>query len=344
MAIAAKDWLHLSRLLDTALSLAPNERLSWIASLDAEHAPLQGVLRELLARDDLVETGGFLATLPKLTGGRAPRLAGAAVGDQIGPYLLERSLGSGGMASVWLAERIDGLLKRKVALKLPHVDTAVSGLSERMTRERNILAALEHPHIARLYDAGIAADGRPYLALEYVEGEPIDRYCANRASDVPARISFVIQAARAVAHAHAHLVVHRDLKPSNIQVDAQGQVHLLDFGIAKLLDERDAEQSPLTRIGGAALTPEYASPEQIRGDAVSTASDIYSLGVVLYEPLTGTPLHRARRNGSTSVSEPGVTAPPRPSEQVEAVALRRQLRGDLDTIVLKTLKVEPSER
>src|SRR5262249_10217854 len=286
MAIAARDWLQLSRLLDTALSLAPGERVQWIAGLDAEHAPLKGVLQELLARDDLVETGGFLATLPKLTRDAVRvHLPGAATGDQIGPYVLERQLGAGGMASVWLAERTDGLLKRKVALKLPHVGAALPGLAERMTRERNILAALEHPDIARLYDAGIAADGRPYLALEYVAGEPIDRYCDTHAVDLPGRIRFVVQVARAVAYAHAHLVVHRDLKPSNIQVDEQGQVHLLDFGIAKLLDEQAGDEAPLTRIAGTALTPEYASPEQLRGDVVSTASDVYSLGVVLFELL-----------------------------------------------------------
>jgi serine/threonine-protein kinase len=173
---------------------------------------------------------------------------------------------------------------RQVALKLPHGDWGAygvrsasrrAGLAERMAREREILATLNHPNIASLFDAGVADDGQPYLALEYVEGERIDAYCKGHELDVPARLRLFLQAARAVAHAHANLVVHRDLKPSNILVNAQGEVRLLDFGIAKLLDQGVAAETELTQQAGRALTPDYASPEQIRGEAIGTASDVY---------------------------------------------------------------------
>jgi serine/threonine-protein kinase len=220
MNLAESEWQRLSELLDTALSLPPEARSSWLVGVNAEPESLKALLSNLLAREDLGETGDFLSTLPKLAPGVMQGADGWA-GLIIGPYRLERSIGSGGMASVWLAERIDRQLNRKVALKLPHLGAALPALIERMGRERDILAALEHPHIARLYDAGIAADGRPYLALEYVEGEPVDRYCQQHNLQVEARLELLLQVARAVAYAHAHLIVHRDLKPSNIQIDAQ---------------------------------------------------------------------------------------------------------------------------
>jgi len=307
-------------LLDTALSLPPGERESWLEELPPEHESLRHLLRDLLGREDVLKLRGFLATLPKLTTDAAPMEIGAATGEVIGPYRLLRELGVGGMGSVWLAERMDGALKRNVALKLPHVGGTRASLAERMARERDILAALEHPHIARLYDAGVASDGRPYLALEYVQGEPIDGFCERHALDIDARLRLVLQVARAVAYAHAHLIVHRDLKPSNIQVDAEGQVHLLDFGIAKLLDTGAGAgavpESQLTRLTGRALTPEYASPEQIRGESVSTASDVYSLGVVLYELLTGARPYRTKPgSGPLSLTDAILSAEPaRPSE------------------------------
>jgi serine/threonine protein kinase len=345
MDLAESEWQRLSELLDTALSLPPEARSSWLEDLSAEHESLKALLSNLLAREDLRETGDFLNTLPKLAPA-VPQGADGWEGLLIGPYRLERSIGSGGMASVWLAERIDGQLNRRVALKLPHLGAALPALIERMARERDILAALEHPHIARLYDAGVAADGRPYLALEYVEGEPVDRYCQQQQLNVEARLELLLQVARAVAYAHAHLVVHRDLKPSNIQIDAQGQVHLLDFGIAKLLVEDAAAVSRLTQFGGRALTLDYASPEQIRGDPVSTASDIYSLGVVMFELLAGSrPYGLKAGTGSLPLAQAILTTEPmRPSEAALNPAARRRLRGDLDTIVLKALKKNPLER
>jgi eukaryotic-like serine/threonine-protein kinase len=346
MDFAEHEWRSLSRLLDTVLSLPREARQSWLESLTVEHDSIKPLLIDLLAREDLRETGDFLATLPKFMDHSPNYGADVAIGQIIGPYRLLQSIGSGGMGSVWLAERVDGQLKRKVALKLPHVGIALSGWNDRIARERDFLATLEHPNIARLYDAGLAADGRPYLALEYVEGEPIDSYCEHRNSGIAERLKLVLQVADAVAFAHAHLIVHRDLKPSNILVDAQGQVHLLDFGIAKLLVADSAAESQLTQLGGRALTLEYASPEQIRGDPVGTPSDVYSLGVVLYNLLTGaSPYGLKGHRGAVPLAQAILTVEPvRPSDAIVGSATRRKLRGDLDTIVLKTLKKNPLER
>ncbi|MFO0206786.1 MAG: serine/threonine-protein kinase, partial [Betaproteobacteria bacterium] len=187
-----------------------------------------------------------------------------ASGVEVGPYRLIEELGSGGMGAVWLAERADGSLKRKVALKLPRIGWDPS-FAQRSLRERDILAALEHPHIARLYDAGVDQHGRPYLALEYVEGQPIDVYARERGLSVRQKLDLLLQVCSAVAFAHSRLVVHRDLKPSNILVTADGQVRLLDFGIAKLMEGDSAKETQLTQLAGLALTLDYASPEQIKG-------------------------------------------------------------------------------
>ncbi len=346
MTIAAHDWLALSELLDTVLAMPMEERAAWIEGLGGDRAALKTVLRELLERKDLLETGGFLATLPKVGDRPTSIRADATAGDLVGPYRLERTLGVGGMGSVWLAERADGLLKRRVALKIPHFSGSLGELAERMVRERNILAALEHPNIARLYDAGLTATGTPYLALEYVEGEPIDVFCRTRAIDIPGRIDLLQQVARAVAYAHAHLVVHRDLKPSNIMVDPDGNVRLLDFGIAKILDPTATAKSAITQFVGAALTPEYASPEQVRGGHVSTASDVYSLGVVAYELLSGArPYKLGKERDALQLAQAIAAAEPmHPSEAAGDPLLRRRLRGDLDTILLKALKKLPEER
>jgi eukaryotic-like serine/threonine-protein kinase len=238
-SITPDSWPAVSALLDEALALPEAEREPWLASLEGERAAFSDTLRELLSQVSqaaAVNTDDFLATLPRFTqsAARGP-LAELAVGDTIGPYRLLAELGSGGMGAVWLAERADGALKRKVALKLPRMVWA-KGLAERMARERDILATLEHPNIARLYDAGVDQHGRPYLALQYVEGQPIDVYCRERGLGVKDKLQLLLQVCSAVAYAHSRLVVHRDLKPSNILVTADGQVRLLDFGIAKLME------------------------------------------------------------------------------------------------------------
>jgi eukaryotic-like serine/threonine-protein kinase len=336
----------LNRLLDTALELPSEQRESWLAALDPQFDPLKPRLRDLLLRAARIETRDFLGTLPKLDADPADDVARVAEepGGCIGPYRLMRELGVGGMGSVWLAERIDGLIKRPVALKLPHVAAKRVGLSERMAREREILATLAHPNIARLYDAGVTAEGRPYLALEYVEGKPIDAYCMEHAVDLRTRLRLFLQVANAVAFAHAKLIIHRDLKPANILVTSEGEVRLLDFGVAKLIDDGQAKATQLTELSGRALTLDYASPEQILAAPLTIATDVYSLGVVLFELLTGTRPYQLRRDSRGALEDAIVQAdPPRPSD-VAPMSARKALRGDLDTVVLRALKKRPEDR
>jgi len=338
------QWATLRRLIDEALEREPAQRAGWLDTLDGPLADFKPRLRELL--EHAAGTSHLrMGTLPKVETDDFAPSSHETIPERIGPYRLLRELGSGGMASVWLAERTDMLHGRQVALKLPHGAWRRAGLAERMAREREILATLNHPHIASLYDAGVAEDGQPYLALEYVEGERIDAYCAHHDLGVPARLRLFLQAARAVAHAHANLVVHRDLKPNNILVNAQGEVRLLDFGIAKLLDQGLAAETELTQQSGRALTPDYASPEQIRGEAVGTTSDVYSLGVVLYELLAGLRPYKLERGSRAALEEAILRAEPqRPSAAVTDKRLQRALRGDLDTIVLKALKKAMADR
>jgi eukaryotic-like serine/threonine-protein kinase len=342
------QWTLLRRLLDQALELPPAARSAWLAALPAEHATLRARLRALLSHADAA-TGHapLLQTLPKVeTGDFAPWHPQAErSGELVGPYRLLRQLGEGGMASVWLAERVDWPEQRRVALKLPHGAWRRGGLVERFARERAILGSLEHAHIARLYDAGVTPAGQPYLALEYVDGERIDHWCDSHAQGVPERVALFLQVCEAVAHAHARLIVHRDIKPSNVLVDASGQVRLLDFGIAKLLEGDSAAETALTRESGRALTPEYAAPEQIQGEPVGTATDTYSMGVLLYELLAGRHPYASEQTTLAARTQAALAADPaRPSDAAADPARRRALRGDLDTIVLKALKKRPVER
>ena len=343
--LAPGDFATLRRLLDEALELPAAQRAAWLAALPAEHAALRTRLEGLLAHaDDSTEdsTAAGRFTMPRLA--PAPEAAPALPPDA-GPYRATRLLGEGGMGRVWLAERIDMLHGRPVALKLPQAAWRHPNLAERMAQEREILAVLDHPNIARIYDAGVTADGQPYLALEYVEGQRIDTYAREHALDVRQRIALFLQVMSAVAHAHARLVVHRDLKPGNILVTPDGQVRLLDFGIAKLLAANDAVAAELTAPAQRALTPHYAAPEQILGQPIGTAADIYTLGVVLYELLTGELPYRPKRGTAAALEETIVgTAPPRPSQRVADARARRTLAGDLDTVLLKALKKNPAER
>ncbi|MCW5634971.1 MAG: protein kinase [Rubrivivax sp.] len=357
--LAPHEWAMLRTLLDEALSKPAGARAAWLDSLsDAPAVALVPRLRALLANAaDAAEASGgapataarLLETLPKVeTGQFAPAPgAGERAGDAVGPYRLLRELGSGGMGSVWLAERTDMLQGRQVALKLPHGAWKRAGLAERLAREREILATLEHPNIARLYDAGVTPQGQPWLALEYVAGERIDMHCRARQLDVGSRLRLFLQVARAVAHAHAQLVVHRDLKPANMLVTPTGDVKLLDFGIAKLAAEGVVAETELTREAGRAYTPEYASPEQVLGRPIGTASDVYSLGVVLFELLADARPYRLEpaRQPARAALEQAVSQGdlPRPSA-LAPPARRAAIRGDLDTIVLKALKREPAER
>jgi serine/threonine-protein kinase len=345
MHLSPADWPAVSALLDEALALPAEVRDTFVQSLDGERAQHRETLRALLAQAVGVETDEFLATLPRLTRvAERGSLTELAAGDSIGPYRLISELGTGGMGAVWLAERSDGQLKRKVALKLPRLVWA-RGLAERMARERDILATLEHPHIARLYDAGVDQHGRPFLALEYVEGQPIDVYARERGLSVRQKLDLLLQVCGAVAFAHSRLVVHRDLKPSNILVTADGQVRLLDFGIAKLMEGDSATETQLTQMAGRALTLDYASPEQIKGEPIGTATDVYSLGVVAYELLTGAKPYRLKRGSAAELEEAIATADPqKASDATPDPQAKKVLRGDLDAILNKALKKAPGER
>jgi eukaryotic-like serine/threonine-protein kinase len=340
----APCWPRVSALLDDALALRPGARAAWFEALGTESSVVKDSLRRLLAAQAKIDTGDFLADLPALQTSEPAAINTLEDGTTIGPYRLVRLLGEGGMGAVWLAERVDGQLRRSVALKLPHA-TWGGNLAERLARERDILATLEHPHIARLYDAGIDTLGRPWLALEYVQGCSIDAYARERGLDIDARLALVLQVCAAVSYAHSRLVIHRDLKPANILVTEEGQVRLLDFGIAKLMQDEQAEATALTRAAGRALTPDYASPEQIAGAALTTASDVYSLGVIAYALLCGKPPYKLRR-GTAGELEDAIAGiePPLASDAALTPLLRRQLRGDLDAILNKALKKRPAER
>ncbi len=340
-------WAALNGLLDRALDLVPAERMGWIDALGAEYDALKPRLRDLLANDVALRTSQLLDTLPKLSDvpDEEDGSPAAGEGDLVGPYRLRHELGAGGMATVWLAERHDGLIPRPVALKLPRGYWRRAAHGERLARERDILATLTHPNIARLYDAGITAAGQPYLALEYVEGGRIDEFVREAGLDVRQRLALFLQVTDAVAYAHFQLVVHRDLKPSNILVTTGGQVRLLDFGIARLLEEGEARETPLTEQSGRALTPDYASPEQIAGAPIGTASDVYSLGVVLYELLTGHRPYRLARDSRGALEEAILQVDPaKPSDVAEESSTRKALRGDLDWIVLKAMAKERDRR
>lgn len=365
MELTLQAMKTLSELMDQALDLDADTRSRWVSDLSTgPHAALQPFLADMLARQADMETA-FMVKPITLPDDPAPaRETGTLTstltpGARIGPYLLQREVGHGGMGAVWLATRADGAMTRQVALKLPTVHLTAA-LAERFDRERDILAQLTHPNIARLYDAGVSETGRPYLALEYVEGKPITEHCDAINLPISGRLQRFLQVASAVQYAHANLVIHRDLKPSNILVSGDGQVHLLDFGIAKLLDDPKAQanETELTMLAGRALTLDYASPEQVSGQAISTASDVYSMGVVLYQLLTGQKPYQLKRGSRAELEEAILNSEPeRMSDTVGRLdasefaarglsqsRLARSLRGDLDTIVNKAMKKDPQQR
>ncbi len=365
---SADRWLILSPYLDEALELPTAERAAWLASVGGRDAALADDLRAMLAEQDLVQESGFLegAVL-------APGLAQAQplAGQVLGAYRLVSLIGQGGMGSVWLAERCDGRFEGRAAVKLLNVGLMGPEGKGRFRREGTLLARVRHPSIAHLVDAGVSEAGQPYLVLEYVDGKRIDQYCDEHSLGVEARLRLFLDVLEAVAHAHANLVVHRDIKPANVLVSTDGQVKLLDFGIAKLI-QRDstwgandpAGSRSITLDGKTALTPEFAAPEQLSGGDVTTATDVYALGVLLYVMLSGQhPAGRALQSPATLIKAIVDTEPPRVSDAVVAATepqeeltrhasrcgttpgrLRRALRGDLDTIVAKALKKAPAER
>ncbi len=355
------QWQALSPYLDQALAMTDDDRPAWLSELAERDPALATHLRALLNEHRILAQEGFLENSPVTTS----KVTGLA-GQTVGPYTLISQIGQGGMGSVWLAERNDGRFKRKVAVKFIHIAQMGKGGEARFQREGSILGRLAHPHIAELVDAGVSTSGQPYLVLEFVEGEHIDRYCDQQSLGVEARIRLFLDVLGAVAHAHSNLIVHRDLKPSNVLVSKEGQVKLLDFGIAKLLEGEgeDGAATLLTVEGGRAMTPEYAAPEQVTGAPVTTATDVYALGVLLYVLLTGQhPAGKNLRSPAELVKAIVDMEPTRPSDAVNTAGtdseettakaarratvpekLSRLLRGDLDTIVTKALKKNPPER
>jgi serine/threonine-protein kinase len=352
MSVGKDTWGRMSPLLDELLDLPDDERDARLAALRLQDPPLADAVAAMLHHLPAIERGEFMpeSALPQ---------PGGLQGQKIGPYTLVREIGHGGMGTVWLARRHDGRYEGQVAIKFLRSGLFGQGDAARFEREGSILARLSHPHIARLLDAGVMADGaQPYLVLEYIDGEPIDQYCLRLALSVEARLRLMLDVLAAVAQAHNRLILHRDLKPSNILVTAAGDVKLLDFGIAKLLDDTGGDaQTALTARVGNAFTPEFAAPEQLQGGDVTTATDVYALGVLMYILLggdhptgapTGAPLDRMR-----SVIE---TVPRRLSEAVlrrggptdrfspQSRRLSSEIKGDVETIVAKALKKRPAER
>lgn len=336
--IDTQRWRQIDELLQVALRLEPAQRATLLQQACARDATLRREVEALLAEAE--DAGDFLATpAVKFQTGFTPD-------QQFGPYRLVRELGRGGMGTVWLAERSDGEFQQRVALKLVKRGMDTDEVLRRFRYERQILARLEHPHIARLYDGGATPEGLPYLVMEYIEGLSLDEYCEQQCLTVHQRLALFQQVCAAVHFAHRNLVVHRDLKPGNILVTNKGQVKLLDFGIAKLLaPSADPAQDIYTQTGQRLLTPAYASPEQVKGDVITTASDVYALGALLYRLLAGVLPYRPDNSSAPALAQAICEQEPaRPSQRVTQPTLRRALAGELDAIVLKALRKEPEAR
>ncbi len=318
-------------------------RAARLAELERRDPELAAAVAALVAADAAAASGRFLeqpvgVVAPTMVEDWLEAGAESAAGALVGPYRLVAPLGRGGMGEVWEAERADGGFEQRVALKLIKRGMDSEEILRRFLRERQILARLVHPGIARLLDGGLAADGRPFFALEKVSGAPITQHARQRGLGVAARVDLILAACDAVDSAHRQLVVHRDLKPSNVMVTDAGEVKLLDFGIAKLLGEEEGEAAP-TALGLRALTPAYAAPEQILGEPVTTATDVYALGVLLFELLTGQLPHR---RAATSAAALAVEVARESAPRLTDVA--RRLGGDLETIVARALARDPQRR
>src|SRR5829696_3998509 len=353
---------QIEEIFDEALDVPTEGRAAWLAVRCGDAVALRGEVELLLAAHE--QTGGPLDIPAAVHVGAL--LADSSRGRRIGPYRVLRELGRGGMGVVYLAERDDGQYRRRVAVKVLRSSQDADELHQRFVAERQILASLNHPNIAQFLDGGVSDGQLPYLVLEYVDGSPITEYCDRQRLDVAGRLRLFREVCAAVHHAHQNLVLHRDLKPGNVLVTGTGQVKLLDFGIAKLLNPSlAAVDQPVTRTAFRLMTPAYASPEQVRGDTLTTASDVYALGLLLYELLSGRPAHRITTDLPGAVYEVVCERDPeRPSDAVvtshdadkKAPAelaltrgttperLRRQIRGDLDAIVAMALRKEAGRR
>ncbi|TVQ14667.1 MAG: serine/threonine protein kinase [Balneolaceae bacterium] len=350
------QWHLIEKLFHKSLELSGDKLHSWLNKMDHEYPDASVDVRKML--DAHLDSGTFLNT------GILDDFAGIQ-GQSIGPWRLLHEIGRGGMSTVFLAERADGRYDRQTAIKFLHGLMPGPDMHARLIAEQRILAKLSHPNIAGMIDAGITEDGRPYLILEYIDGIPVTKWCKVNKLPLEDRLNLFEQICEAVQYAHQRLIVHRDLKPSNILVGRDGMVKLLDFGIAKLLDDESAEFMPVTRTGMHMMTPEYASPEQMHGDVITTASDVYSLGLLLCEMLTGSLPYDVKTKNQLEI---GLIVteevPAKPSSLVIKLQadnadesdsgpgypgisirqLRYRIRGDLDNIVLKALRKEPERR
>jgi eukaryotic-like serine/threonine-protein kinase len=356
-ALSPDQWPVVSAHLEDALAMPEEERSAWLSSLRLRDPLLGRQLEILLEEHRALSQEGFLESPAHFPGAR--ELSGQA----IGVYRLRSQIGEGGMGTVWLADRDDGRFERRVALKLLNIALMGRGGELRFRREGRILGRLAHPNIAQLIDAGVSRTGQPYLVLEHVDGDHIDLYCDQHKLDVKGRIQLFLDVLNAVAKAHANLIVHRDLKPSNVLVRDDGQVKLLDFGIAKLLEDqgRPSEDSAPSQESRP-MTPGFAAPEQLKGEPVTTATDVFALGVLLYIMLTGehpagpgphapADLVKAivdtevlRASDSVARMNPETAKTNAARRGTTADRLQRVLRGDLDTIVAKAMRKDPGER
>jgi serine/threonine-protein kinase len=335
-------WRIVSGYLDRVLELPAEKRSDWLTELASREPSIAEDVSQLL---DVRNEHGFDSFLDESPAHAAMEAAPSAVsGRWIGPYVLEREIGRGGMGSVWSASRGDGHYEGRVAVKLLGGAWLGKNAMRRFRLEATLLARLEHPNIARLIDAGVTDFSQPYLVLEYVQGSSIDEHCVLRELDVPARLRLFAKVLEAVAYAHRRLIIHRDIKPANIFVTEDGAVKLLDFGIAKLI-ANDGLTTPPTHAVSLALTPEYAAPEQLKGQSVTTATDTYALGLTLYKLLTGRhPFPEARSSTAEAVRTAIHVTAPAASSVARSQSVARALRGDLDNILSKALRKAPEDR
>jgi len=341
MKLDEQTWARLFPWLDKAQDVPVADLAEWIARIVAEQPEIGIPLREVLAQNPLSDDDDFLHVPVRVPQDRLRR-----AGQPVGAYTLDTLLSDGGMGEVWLAHRSDGQFEGTFAVKLLRLESSGAKALDRFQREGRLLARLTHPHIARLIDAGVTPDAQPYLVLEYIDGKHIDQFCQARALDTRARIRLFLDVLMAVAHAHTSLIIHRDIKASNVLVTADAEVKLLDFGIAKLIDPESTpeERGQLTRIEDVALTPSYAAPEQILGEPLSTATDVYQLGVLLHVLLAGClPPGKLDSTRTTRVKAALGESSVRMSNAVSG-RLRKELQGDLDAIVEKALRSRPQDR
>jgi tetratricopeptide (TPR) repeat protein len=340
-------WRQIEEIFHGAVDRAPTERSEFLDRQCGDDRELRVEVESLLAQQ--VADAFFAAPIESAAHAVSHGAADARIGQRIGAYRLTALIGQGGMGAVYCGVRDDDQYRKQVAIKLVKRGMDTESLLRRFRHERQILASLDHPHIARLLDGGTTDDGVPYLVMEYIEGQPITSYCEARALTIPERLQLFLKACAAVTYAHQNLVVHRDLKPSNVLVTAAGEPKLLDFGIAKLLGGGDADEAPKTVTALHLMTPDYASPEQVRGLPITTASDVYSLGAVLYELLSGERAHRFKSYSpldiertvcDTDVEKPSTVI----GRATGSARLRRHLAGDIDNIVLMAMRKEPERR